>query len=55
MPRRKKNMSSAEFDDWFQTRLEHRENGCIVWLGQTLSKGYGHVKGLEGKKVLCHI
>jgi len=54
MSRRKKNMSSAEFDEWFQTRLEHRENGCMVWLGQTLAKGYGHVRGVDSKKVLTH-
>jgi hypothetical protein len=53
MSRRKKNMSSAEFDDWFQTRLEHQENGCMVWLGQTLAKGYGHVR-IGNKKIQTH-
>ena len=48
MRNRKRNMSTANFAEWFWSMVRHDADGCWRWLGGSDGKGYGRV--WEGRR-----
>jgi hypothetical protein len=53
MPRRKRNMTDAELNDWLNSNHNVDGNGCWVWRGGKNSAGYG-CYGSNGTMHLVH-
>ena len=52
-PKRKNNMTEAEYRKWFRSKLKPDKDGCLIWTMGTVA-GYGYLKDREGKRIRAH-